>query len=168
MAEAFIGLGSNLQQPWRQLDEAMAALSTLPKTRIDGVSRRYRTQPVGPDGQPDFLNAVARLQTDLSPMALLAELQRIEDQQGRQRTERWGARTLDLDLLLFDQRRMETAALTLPHPRLHLRDFVLRPLAELAPDLVIYHDSSVRECLALLTEHSVIAIVDTPAEQPAL
>lgn len=119
----------------RQLARAFAALSRLPRTRLRARSPLYRTEPIGPPGQPDYINAVAALETRLSPRRLLAELHRIERRQGRIRPRRWGPRTLDLDLLLYGRRRRRTLHLMLPHPRLHQRRFVLRPLADLAPTL---------------------------------
>jgi 2-amino-4-hydroxy-6-hydroxymethyldihydropteridine diphosphokinase len=134
--EAFIGLGANLGDPVSTVRQAAAALERLPG--VDGfrLSSLYRSAPVDAGG-PDFVKAVARLRTPRSPQALLYALQGIEQQHGRQRPYRNAPRTLDLDLLLMDQLQVDTPQLTLPHPRLHLRAFVLWPLAELAPDLTI-------------------------------
>lgn len=141
MTTAFIGLGSNLAHPRRQLARAVRALSRLPRTRVVRVSPSFVTAPVGAPGpQPDYVNAVAMLSTALAPRALLARLHAIERRQGRQRdarTPRNSARTLDLDLLLFGRRRVASAGLALPHPRMHQRAFVLRPLARLAPAVTI-------------------------------
>lgn len=136
---AYIGLGANLADPRRQVERAIAALGALPATRLEAISRRYRTAPLGPAGQPDYINAVARLATSLTPEDLLSALQGIEQAQGRVRDgTRWGPRTLDLDLLLYGDQVIGTATLTLPHPQLHRRAFVLVPLAEVAPpDLAI-------------------------------
>lgn len=131
----YIGLGANLDDPRRQVESAAAELDTLPRSRLAALSRLYRTAPVGPQDQPDFINAVARLETLLDPMSLLAALQRIERRHGRIRNgRRWGPRTLDLDILLFGDLSLDAPALTVPHPQMHRRAFVLVPLADIAPD----------------------------------
>ncbi|MGD9387908.1 MAG: 2-amino-4-hydroxy-6-hydroxymethyldihydropteridine diphosphokinase [Gammaproteobacteria bacterium] len=133
---AYIGLGSNLDDPARQLAQAVAALGHLPSSRLVSVSSVYRNPPMGPADQPDYLNAVAGILTALEPAELLARLQAIEAAQGRRRDgERWGPRTLDLDLLLHGSVRLQSESLTLPHPGLRSRPFVLVPLAEIAPGL---------------------------------
>lgn len=132
---AWIGLGSNLDGPHRHVERALAELDTLPLTACRQASPRYASRPVGPADQPDFVNAVAELATDLSPLALLDQLQALEQRHGRVRARRWGPRTLDLDLLLFDTRCLATPRLTLPHPEMLRRAFVMVPLAELAPEL---------------------------------
>jgi 2-amino-4-hydroxy-6-hydroxymethyldihydropteridine diphosphokinase len=138
---AFIGLGSNLEHPRRQLARAVAALAREPGCRVVGRSRNYVSAPVGcPLPQPDFVNAVVALATTRAPRALLAALLAIERRQRRRRrpgSERNGPRTLDLDLLLYGRRRLRSATLTVPHPRMHGRAFVLRPLADVAPGVVI-------------------------------
>jgi len=133
---AFVGLGANLGNPAATVREAAEAIARVPGVVVTGLSSLYRSAPVDAGG-PDFVNAVAQLRTGLSPQALLVALQVIEQHHGRQRPYRNAPRTLDLDLLLVDELQIHTAELTLPHPRLHLRAFVLQPLAELAPDLVI-------------------------------
>ena len=136
MARAYVGLGSNLDHPRRQLSRAIVALRRLPRTRVIAVSPSYVTEPQGNrQPQPDYVNAVAVLETSLAPRALLRRLHAIERRQRRERKpgERNAPRTLDLDLLLFGGRRMRTRALSLPHPRMHARAFVLRPLADVAP-----------------------------------
>jgi 2-amino-4-hydroxy-6-hydroxymethyldihydropteridine diphosphokinase len=134
----FVGLGANLGADLAALratlQQALAALAALPGTRVVAVSSFWRSAPVDAGG-PDYLNAVAELQTTLEPLPLLHALQQIEVAHGRQRPYRNAPRTLDLDLLLHGQRVVESAELTLPHPRLHERAFVLLPLAELPPDL---------------------------------
>jgi 2-amino-4-hydroxy-6-hydroxymethyldihydropteridine diphosphokinase len=132
MIAAYIGLGSNLRQPIRQLRTALLALEQLPVSRIVQVSGVYRSAAVGPGEQPDYLNAVLRLDTCLEPRALLQELQRIESAQGRTREVRWGARSLDLDILLYGNASLETPVLTIPHPAMRQRNFVLYPLAEIS------------------------------------
>ncbi|MCP5158392.1 MAG: 2-amino-4-hydroxy-6-hydroxymethyldihydropteridine diphosphokinase [Gammaproteobacteria bacterium] len=134
----YIGIGSNLNNPANQVRQAFQALTELPASRLTACSPWYRTAPVGgPAGQPDYLNAVAALETELTADALLAMLQAIEIAQGRVRTERWGPRTLDLDLLLYGLVTCDDPQLTLPHPRLHQRAFVLYPLYDIAPELTI-------------------------------
>lgn len=137
MNTAYVALGANLGDPAATVNAAFAALAVLPQTRLAARSALYRTAPVGIVDQPEFVNAAARLDTDLEPDALLDALLGVEAQFGRVRAEKNGPRTLDLDLLLYADRVLATPRLTLPHPRLHLRAFVLYPLAELAPDLAL-------------------------------
>lgn len=136
MIDAFIGLGSNLDNPEQQLVQALAALSHLPDSQLIASSSLYLTKPMGPADQPNYVNAVAQLRTHLSPQYLLQQLQFIECQHGRIRNgERWGARTLDLDILLYGNQVIESASLTVPHYGMRQRNFVLYPLAEIAPAL---------------------------------
>ena len=135
-ARAFVGLGANLGEPRRAIAGAIRAIAALPDTCLVAVSSLYRSAPVDAAG-PDFLNAVAQISTSLEPLALLRELQAIEQGEGRERPYRNAPRTLDLDLLLWGDLECRTPTLTLPHPRLHLRGFVLEPLSELAPTLEI-------------------------------
>ncbi len=135
MSRAYIALGANLGDPAATVNAAFTALGDLPQTRRVAVSALYRTAPVGITEQPEFVNAAALVETTLAPEELLDALLAIEQQFGRVRAERNGPRTLDLDLLLYDEQVISTPRLTLPHPRLHLRAFVLYPLADLAPDL---------------------------------
>lgn len=134
---AFVALGSNLNDPVAQVRAGARHLAGLPDTRCLGCSSLYRTAPVGYADQPDFINAVCELDTQLAARELMQALLAIEQAQGRRRDIPGGPRTLDLDLLLYDQRVCHEPGLTLPHPRLHERAFVLYPLAEIAPDLVI-------------------------------
>ena len=136
MPLAYIGLGSNLGHPRRQLARAARLLARLPRTRLVALSPSYVTAPVGATTpQPDYVNAVALLDTALAPRALLAQLHAIERRQRRTRLEgeRNAPRTLDLDLLLFGRRRVRVRDLSIPHARMHVRAFVLRPLADIAP-----------------------------------
>jgi 2-amino-4-hydroxy-6-hydroxymethyldihydropteridine diphosphokinase len=130
---AYVGLGSNLGDRAAYLLLGLSALSRLPKTHLLRLSPVYETDPVGPP-QPPYLNMVAELETELSPKGLLAEMLRIEKALGRERRERWGPRTLDLDLLLYGDLVLEEAGLSVPHPRLHERAFVLVPLLDLLPE----------------------------------
>ena len=132
---AFVGLGSNLDGPEQQLRLALRELGDLPDTQLIGHSPLYGSTPQGPPGQPDYVNAVAMLRTGLDPHGLLDRLQDIERRHDRIRKERWGPRTLDLDLLLYADRQIDSRRLQVPHPRLHRRPFVLVPLHDLAPDL---------------------------------
>lgn len=150
MTRAFVGLGSNLGDSRRQLEQALHALDGMPQTSLSRCSACYRTAPVGDPDQPEFLNAVAELDTMLEPLQLLCSMQRIEDQQGRTRDpeRRWGPRTIDLDLLLFGHTVIRHPELVVPHPRMGDRAFVLLPLVELAPQLEIPGLGPVSELLA--------------------
>ena len=137
MTIAFLGLGSNLDNPLDQLARAIKAIETIPATLLIHTSSFYKNRPVGPQDQPDFLNAVVSVETGLSPDKLLDYLQDIETRQGRKRNIHWGARTLDLDILLFGNEIINSARLVIPHPEMHRRAFVVQPLYEIEPDLVI-------------------------------
>jgi 2-amino-4-hydroxy-6-hydroxymethyldihydropteridine diphosphokinase len=135
---AYIGLGSNLEQPERQIREALDLLDRVPGTRLVARSSLYRSAPLGGIEQPDFVNAVAGALTILQPVDLLAALQDIERQRGRERDgTRWGPRVVDLDLLVYGGRTIDEPELTVPHPGIAMRNFVLLPLGEIAPELVI-------------------------------
>ncbi len=136
-ADAYIGLGSNLDDPEEQLRSAVLSLQQLPDTTIVRVSSFYRTKPVGPEGQPDYINAVASLHTGLTARQLLEHMQAIENNHGRIRNTHWGPRTLDLDLLLYDSDIIKEDDLTVPHPEMHKRGFVLFPLCEIAPEISV-------------------------------
>ena len=133
MATAYLALGANLGDPAATVNAAIAALADLPQTRVAATSALYRTAPVGITEQPEFINAAARVETELSPLALLDALLDIEQQFGRVRLLQNGPRTLDLDVLLYENQVIDTPRLILPHPRMHLRAFVLFPLADVAP-----------------------------------
>ncbi|MBA1264415.1 2-amino-4-hydroxy-6-hydroxymethyldihydropteridine diphosphokinase [Stutzerimonas sp. NM35] len=150
MERVYIGLGSNLAEPGEQLRCALMALDALPDCHLAAVSSLYASDPLGPADQPRYNNAVAALDTRLSPLQLLDALQAIEQAQGRERkAERWGPRTLDLDILLFGERLLDEPRLTVPHYHLHARAFVLYPLAEIAPpDLQLPDGRLLAELLA--------------------
>ncbi len=149
MERVYIGLGSNLATPHAQLRSALAALAALPQTHLAAQSSLYASDPLGPADQPRYVNAVAALDTDLSPLALLDALQTIELEQGRTRkAERWGPRTLDLDILLFGERQLNEPRLTVPHYHMHARAFVLYPLAEIAPALRLPDGRALSELLS--------------------
>lgn len=138
-APAYVGIGSNLEDPASQVRRAIEGLGSVPETRLVAVSDLYRNPPLGPQDQPDYVNAVAGLLTRLSPEELLVELHRLEDSQGRTRTEgdRWGPRIIDLDLLVFGHRTINKPGLNLPHPGISERNFVLFPLCDIAPTLAV-------------------------------
>ena len=135
MTLAFVGIGSNLDDPRAQVLRAFEELEALPHTRLVKKSSLYRSAPVGYVAQPDFVNAVAQLETGLPAERLLAELQAIELRHGRSRSFANAPRTLDLDLLLYGAAQLKTATLQVPHPRMRERAFVLKPLLEIAPQL---------------------------------
>lgn len=132
---AYVAIGSNLGDRRAYLQAGIKEVAALSDTRLVALSRAYETRPLGPVAQPDFLNAVFAVETALAPVPLLAALLAAEKKHQRQRRIRWGPRTLDLDLLLYGECVIENARLTLPHPRMHERRFVLAPLCEIAPDL---------------------------------
>ena len=142
MSRAFIALGSNLGEPLDQLQRAAASIDQLPDSAVIQISSAYRSSAVGPGEQPDYLNAVLLLETTLTPMALLTALQEIESAQGRERNLRWGARTLDLDILLYDQQAVDSLHLTIPHPRMKERNFVLYPLLEIRQPKLMLPDGA--------------------------
>jgi 2-amino-4-hydroxy-6-hydroxymethyldihydropteridine diphosphokinase len=151
---AYIGLGANLGDARAALEAALQAIAALPGTRLLRRSSLYRSAPIESSG-PDYLNAVAELRTGLAPLELLHALQDIERNHGRERPYRNAPRTLDLDLLLHGDLTLDTPELTLPHPRLHLRAFVLLPLAELAPQLQIPGQGTVSDLLARVHDQPI-------------
>ncbi|MFL0810989.1 MAG: 2-amino-4-hydroxy-6-hydroxymethyldihydropteridine diphosphokinase [Agarilytica sp.] len=132
---AYIGLGSNINEPLKQVSSAIRMLSQHSAIDLQSRSQLYASKAVGPGEQPDYINAAIFITTSLAPLDLLNVLQDIENKHGRKRTVRWGARTLDLDLLLYDQLRIDEPRLQVPHPRIGERNFVVQPLLDLAPDL---------------------------------
>jgi 2-amino-4-hydroxy-6-hydroxymethyldihydropteridine diphosphokinase len=155
---AYVGLGSNLEDPVRQVQRGFEELAHLPGTRLLRHSSFYRTAPVGKADQPDFVNAVAILETTLAPADLLGQLLAIEARHGRVRAERNGPRTLDLDLLLFGEQIVRTTGLEVPHPRMHERAFVLLPLAEVSPEAVIPGHGRVADLVASVADQRVTRI----------
>jgi 2-amino-4-hydroxy-6-hydroxymethyldihydropteridine diphosphokinase len=149
VVEAYVGLGSNMDDPVAKVRAGMAALATMPATRLEQCSSLYGSAPIGVERQPDFVNAACRLLTGLSSIALLERLLAIELEQGRQRPGPVGGpRPLDLDLLLYDEQVCDLPRLTLPHPRLHERAFVLLPLIEITPNLVVPGKGKVQDLAA--------------------
>lgn len=161
MARAYVGLGSNQADPVAQVRHALDELDALPRTRRVAHSPLYRSAPVGPDDQPDFINAVAALDTTLGADTLLSALQAIEQAHGRVRTRRWGPRTLDLDLLLYGDLQRDDPRLSLPHPRLHERAFVLQPLYTIAPQLRIPGRGMLTDLLANCPSQAIELLTDT-------
>lgn len=153
--QCYIGLGSNLDDPVVQLQHAVQVLQGLPVLRAWQCSRFYASAPIGPQDQPDFINAVARFETCLSPLLLLDQLQAIEQMQRRRRERHWGPRTLDLDLLLYDALVLESERLRVPHPCMTERRFVLEPLLELAPELCLPDGRVLRALLPALMEQAI-------------
>jgi 2-amino-4-hydroxy-6-hydroxymethyldihydropteridine diphosphokinase len=151
VTRVWLAIGSNLASPLQQVNAALDALAQIPDTRIAAVSAFYRTPPLGPQDQPDYLNAAVALETSLEPEALLDHTQRIELQQGRVRKdERWGPRTLDLDIMLFGDRVMNTPRLTVPHYDMKNRGFMLWPLFEIAPELIFPEGETLESVLQRL------------------
>ena len=147
MIKAYIGLGSNLDDPQSQLKKAIIAMETVPSTSVVKTSSFYRSKPAGPQDQPDYINAVVELDTKLSAPVLLDYLQAIENEQGRERKIKWGARTLDLDILLFGDEIINDGRLQIPHVEMQNRGFVLLPLNEIQPDCMIPGVGSVSSLL---------------------
>ncbi|MDX1399455.1 MAG: 2-amino-4-hydroxy-6-hydroxymethyldihydropteridine diphosphokinase [Oceanospirillum sp.] len=144
---AYIGLGSNLEDPVQQLKTALKELNELADTRLIIASSLYSSKPVGPQDQPDFVNAVAMLETSLEPLELLDQLQALEQSHRRVRERHWGPRTLDLDLLLYDDSIIDHPRLIVPHAHMHERGFVLLPLAEISPNLSLPGKGSITDIL---------------------
>ena len=160
MADVYIALGSNMDSPHQQLDSALEALAQHPNMQLVAVSDRYQTPPIGPQ-QPDFINAAAQLSTDLSPLDLLDALQAIEQQQNRVRSIHWGPRTLDLDILFYNDLigsslAIESERLTIPHPRIGERAFVLVPLMDLNPQLALPSGETVAQLLANCSQQGIV------------
>ena len=168
MHVAFIGLGSNLgnerngifESPKQQLVNAIQSIDNQTTIHLLRTSHFYQTQAIGPGDQPDYINAAIKIETSLSANQLLLALQSIENQQGRVRKERWGARTLDLDILVFDQLIENSEQLILPHPRAHERAFVLAPLNDLQSNLVIPKRGNISSLLANCSMQGIVKLND--------
>jgi len=143
----YIGLGSNLDNPLKHVEQAFSELAELDSCRLVKASPIYRSAPVGPQDQPDFINAVAEIETTLEAHVLLDQLQDIEQKHQRIRERHWGPRTLDLDLLLYGNSQINTERLCVPHAFMHERSFVLYPLADIAPDLIMPNDVTLSSLL---------------------
>jgi len=148
MTVCFIGIGSNLDQPVEKAKQAIAALQSLPNSIFINCSSLYCSKPMGPSDQPDYINAVAQIETNLAPLELLDTLQQIELEKGRVRKDqRWGPRTLDLDILLYGNEEIVSERLTVPHYGMKLREFVLYPLAEISPKLRLPDGKTISDLL---------------------
>ncbi|MBU2709454.1 2-amino-4-hydroxy-6-hydroxymethyldihydropteridine diphosphokinase [Zooshikella harenae] len=160
MISSYIALGSNLDEPLTHIIAGLQGLHQLPDTTIEAVSGLYSTPPLGPEGQQNYLNAVAQINTTHPPLALLDALQSIEQQQGRKRLVRWGPRTLDLDILLYGNQVINHERLVVPHAEMNNRSFVLLPLADIAKDLVLPSGTTVRQ-LATNIDKTGITLLPT-------
>jgi 2-amino-4-hydroxy-6-hydroxymethyldihydropteridine diphosphokinase len=159
MSLVYIGLGANLDQPQQQLEQALIELAQLPNSKLITQSSLYHSKPVGPQDQPDYVNAVALLETELSPLELLDALQQLEQDHGRIRKRHWGERTLDLDIILIDDLVINSERLTVPHPFAQQRSFVIYPLFEISPTLSFPNGKSLEQLLTEL-DNDLIRIPD--------
>jgi len=157
--DVYIGIGSNLDDPVAQVRQALAELSRLPLTQYIAASRLYRSRPVGPQNQPDFINAVALLRTRFSPLALLDQLQALEQRHRRVRHQHWGPRTLDLDLLLYGSEKVQLPRLCVPHPELQARAFVVLPMAEWAPQLTLPDGAEIATLAVTLADANALEVL---------
>lgn len=158
MSTVYIALGANLGDPVATLQSLLEQLHQDQQLTAIRCSSFFRSKPMGPQDQPDYVNAVLSAQTDFAPLALLDYLQQLENSFGRVRNRRWGARTLDLDILLYGNQLLKHERLIVPHPGLAERDFVLLPLAEIAPDLSLPDGRRVSELLRAVDSHDLIKI----------
>jgi 2-amino-4-hydroxy-6-hydroxymethyldihydropteridine diphosphokinase len=157
---AYVGIGSNMDDPVAQVKEAVEELKVLPDTILAACSSLYSSKPMGPQDQPDYVNAVVALDTLLSPGELLQQLQRIEDLQGRDRDgEQWGPRIIDLDLLMYGRKVIDADGLKVPHPGMHERDFVIIPLAEIAGNLNIPGQGLLTSLINSVENHSLKKLI---------
>lgn len=156
MPTVYIALGSNLDNPVQQLQLAVENLKKFANNLV--VSPFYGSKPLGPQDQPDYVNAVAKFETDLQPLALLDKLQQIENEQGRVRLRRWGERTLDLDILLYGNELIQNERLTIPHYDMHHREFVIVPLYDLSPDLILPNGTPLSDLYSTFQAHQMVKI----------
>ncbi|MTB66599.1 2-amino-4-hydroxy-6-hydroxymethyldihydropteridine diphosphokinase [Providencia sp. wls1943] len=157
MEQVYIAIGSNLGEPLKQAQQAIAALDAIPSTRVVSTSSIYRTKPLGPQDQPDYLNLAVLLETELEPEELLNYTQKIELDLGRVRKdERWGPRTLDLDIMLFGNREIHTERLTVPHYGLKEREFMLYPLSDITPSLIFPDGEKLSERLTHVPQNGLM------------
>ncbi len=156
---SFIGIGSNQQDPAKQALQAIEALKSLPNSKLTRCSSLYCSAPMGPQDQPDYINAVAQIKTELSAIELLDALQAIEQNQGRVRKDnRWGPRTLDLDIILYDNQTINCERLTIPHYGMKVREFVLYPLQEISPTLTLPDGTLLSQLVTLCDKNGLIKI----------
>jgi len=154
----YISLGSNLNNPQQQVITAVTELNEVLNTKVAALSHWYRTSPMGPQDQPDYINGVAKLGTTLSPEQLLKALQTIEDSHFRKRKEHWGARTLDLDILLYGNQTIDLSNLQIPHPGITTRNFVLLPLADIDPQLVLPNGTTLATLLENCSSKGIVRL----------
>lgn len=157
---AFIAIGSNLGNPLQQIDKACLSLNAHPQIKCRQLSKVYQSKPHGPQNQPKFMNAVVEIITNLMPQQLLLALQAIEDEHGRKRTEHWGARTLDLDIVWYEGSEIQSDSLTIPHSHAHLREFVVVPLLDLDTTLVLPKHGRLEEIVNQLPVENLEVIRD--------
>ncbi|CAH9018850.1 2-amino-4-hydroxy-6-hydroxymethyldihydropteridine diphosphokinase [Candidatus Nitrosacidococcus sp. I8] len=162
MASVYIGLGGNLDCPKSHISQGLIELNHLPNTKYIICSSFYQSKPMGPQDQPDYINAVAKIITMLTPENLLLCLQQIEKNHQRIKTRHWGERTLDLDILLYEDIQLKTVRLTIPHPRMHERGFVMYPLEEIAPHLIIPSMGHIRELIPHCIYTDITKLDETP------
>ncbi|MFC4737789.1 2-amino-4-hydroxy-6-hydroxymethyldihydropteridine diphosphokinase [Bacillus daqingensis] len=160
--KAYISLGANIGDRFSQLEDAVHMLHRLEHIKVTNQSSYYETKPVGVTDQPDFLNAVVEIETDLAPLALLEKTQSIEQELGRVRKKKWGPRTIDLDILLYGDENIELESLIIPHPRMRERGFVMLPLAEIAPELQVADGETAAEAARAFTGDSGIVKAEKP------
>ncbi len=158
MLETYIGLGSNLENPINQILIALQELKKLPNSKLKSVSSLYESPPLDNTKQPNYINVVAKLNTNLKPQELLRECQNIENKQGRLRAEKWGARIIDLDILLYGDKIINADILTIPHYDIKNRAFVLVPLYEIAPELIIPNLGKLKNLVTNCNKKSLIKI----------
>ena len=157
-AKAFLGLGSNLNSPSRQIKAALKAIAKLPGTQLVCCAPWYQSIAIGPGSQPRYINTVVEIDTVLKPRALLQVLQQVEKRQGRKRIVRWGPRTLDIDILLYAKQTLKTQQLRIPHPRLGERNFVLYPMADIAPELSLPDGTPLAKLLANCSPEGIVRL----------
>ena len=160
LAIVYLGFGSNLGDRKANVREAIERLDAIRDTSVKHVSSLYESAPVGYTDQPGFINSVAEIQTDLSPRELLSAVLGIESDMGRVRNTHWGPRVIDIDILVYDAIRMETPELTIPHPRMAERRFVLDPLVEIAPGLILPDGRRIEEALPAVCDQKVFRVSD--------
>lgn len=167
-SHVYIGIGSNLDNPVKQTLSAVRHLQQTPHINVEQTSPWYQSQAIGPKGQPDYINGVCHITTTLSPLELLDALQEIEKAHHRERHVKWGPRTLDLDILLFDDIRVQTERLTIPHPELLNRNFVLYPLTDVAPTIILPNNMPLRVFINQVTQEGLWPLTSEkqPSNQP--
>lgn len=161
MVRCYIAIGSNLDSPLEQVQQGVTALKQLPHSQLRCVSPWYQNKAVGPGEQPDYINGVVSLDTELSPTALLHALQHIENNQHRVRAERWGPRTLDLDILLYGEQTVDNPQLSIPHPRMKERNFVIVPLFDIAPQLQLPDGTLLSTLISCLATEGMYRVNDS-------